>query len=461
MSLRKRLTLIVLALMAVGMIAIPAAAFGVAREAAADGARRELDAMAARLGPLLENGALPAALSGQTAALIGATGQWFIEVRSAEGRVLRTVSTGRERLLVLPPPKGQPLFTKSGGNGKAPVWWVRSSWLPDGRILAVGTPSTGFDDLSGRIVGVVAVITTLVLLALAIVAYRMVSRVVRPLEEIAVTAKAIGEGDLTRRVEPAEDRTEAGRLGLALNAMLGHIEAAFHQRTASEDRLRRFIADASHELRTPVAAIRGYAELFRRGAATRPDDLATTMARIESEATRMGVLVDELLLLARLDQGRPLEREPVDLAVLATEAVAAAHVVEPGRPLSLEVAPAVVYGDAVRLRQVLDNLLANVRQHTPPGTPATVRVAEGVIEVGDEGPGLAPEDASHVFERFYRVDASRSRSRDQGGVGLGLAIVAAVAQAHGGAATVVSLPGRGATFSVRIPPPGPDIPGDG
>lgn len=465
MSLRKRLTLIVLALLAVGILAIPSAAFAVAREAAADGSRRELDVIADRLEPLLANGRTPAALKGDASALASATGQWFVQVRDSRGKLLSTISTdGRPYFVVLPLVMDVPSFTrlpKEARLGDQPMWWMRTSRLADGRILVVGIPSAGYEDLAGRIIGVVAVITALVLLTLAVVAYRMVSRVVRPLEEIAVTAKAIGEGDLTRRVEPAEDRTEAGRLGLALNAMLGHIEAAFHQRTASEERLRRFIADASHELRTPVAAIRGYAELFRRGAASRPDDLATTMRRIESEATRMGVLVDELLLLARLDQGRPLEREPVDLAVLATEAVAASHVVEPGRPLSLEVTSAVVYGDAVRLRQVLDNLLANVRQHTPGGTRATVRVASGVIEVADSGPGLAPEDAARVFERFYRVDASRARSRDQGGVGLGLAIVAAVAQAHGGSATVVSRPGEGATFSVRIPPPGPDIAGDG
>ncbi|MFC6929222.1 sensor histidine kinase [Actinomadura yumaensis] len=236
--------------------------------------------------------------------------------------------------------------------------------------------------------------------------------------------------------------------------MLAQIEAAFREREASENRLRRFIADASHELRTPVATMRGYAELFRRGAADRPGDLAKAMRRIESEAERMGLLVDEMLLLARLDQGRPLERRPVDLAVLAADAVADAGAVEPGRPLTLDAAePVIVSGDAERLRQVLANLLANVRRHTPAGTPAAVRAAldgdRAVIEVADQGPGLTEEQRAKVFERFYRADAARSR--DHGGAGLGLSIVAAVAQAHGGTATVRSAPGEGAVFTVTLP----------
>jgi len=235
--------------------------------------------------------------------------------------------------------------------------------------------------------------------------------------------------------------------------MLGQIERAFREREASEQRLRRFIADASHELRTPVATVRGYAELFRRGAAERPGDLAKTMQRIESEARRMGVLVDELLLLARLDQGRPLDSAPLDLTDLAADAVAAARAVDPDRPLTLRAtAPLPVRGDAVRLRQLLDNLLANVRDHTPPGTAATVTLraepGTAVLEVSDEGPGIPAGHAPHVFERFHRADPARSRTG--GGTGLGLAIVAAIAQAHGGTATL--RPGTpGATFEIRLP----------
>jgi two-component system OmpR family sensor kinase len=280
----------------------------------------------------------------------------------------------------------------------------------------------------------------------------------RPLDDIAETAGAIAKGELDRRIPGTEPRTEIGRLGIALNAMLARIEAAFAERKASEERLRRFVADASHELRTPLTSIRGYAELFRRGADRRPEDLAKVMHRIEDEATRMGVLVDDLLLLARLDQGRPLDREPVDLAALVGQAVDAAHAVEPDRPLSLAVdSPVTVVGDPRRLRQVVDNLLANVRTHTPPGCPASVTVGSengnAVLEVADEGPGIDPVAAERVFERFYRADTSRSR--DNGGVGLGLSIVAAITDAHGGRVRAGPRHGGGASFLVELPRQGP------
>jgi two-component system, OmpR family, sensor kinase len=246
--------------------------------------------------------------------------------------------------------------------------------------------------------------------------------------------------------------------------MLGQIEAAFVERRASEARLRRFVGDASHELRTPVAAIRAYAELFRRGADRHPEDLPRLLRRIESEATRMGVLVDDLLLLTRLEQGRPLDRRPVDLGAVAAEAVEAARAVDPERPLELGIGrtdSVEVLGDQDRLRQVVDNLLANVRAHTPAGVAARVRVwsdaeAEaGVVEVADDGPGLTREQAERVFERFYRADGSRSRvpngSSAAGGAGLGLSIVAAIAAAHGGRALVRSTPGDGAVFRVELP----------
>jgi two-component system OmpR family sensor kinase len=234
--------------------------------------------------------------------------------------------------------------------------------------------------------------------------------------------------------------------------MLGHIERAFGERAESEERLRRFVADASHELRTPLTSIRGYAELFRRGAAERPEDLAKTMRRIEEEAGRMGVLVDDLLLLARLDQGRPLEHLPVDLTRIAGDAVDDARAVAPQRPITYTpVGTVVVAGDEVRLRQVLGNLLQNALRHTPPDTPVYVRVdhegAEAIIEVRDEGPGIDAEGAAHAFERFWRSDPARPR----GGTGLGLAIVAAIADAHGGRVTVDTAPGAGATFRVFLP----------
>ncbi|WP_262403028.1 sensor histidine kinase, partial [Actinomadura sp. CNU-125] len=264
----------------------------------------------------------------------------------------------------------------------APGWIVRAAWTPDRRAILVTAMRTGEqDELFGRTLGTQVAVTAAVLLGVGLLGGLAVRRATRPLAEIAAAAGRIGDvtraDDLARRVPapPPAAGTEVGRLAAALNAMLAQIETAFRDREESRDRLRRFVADASHELRTPVAIVRGYAELFRRGAADRPADLAKAMRRIESEAERMGRLVDEMLLLARLDEGRPPERGPVDLAALAADAVADAAVVDPARPLTLRAdGPVVVAGDREPLRRVLDNLLANVRAHTPPGTAATVRV---------------------------------------------------------------------------------------
>ncbi len=297
------------------------------------------------------------------------------------------------------------------------------------------------------------IVTLAVLGALVLLGLWVVRVALRPLREIERTAAAIGDGDLSRRVGYAAPNTEIGRLGLALNAMLGQIESAFKAREASEARLRRFVADASHELRTPLAAVRAYAELFRRGAASRPDDLERAMGGIGRESERMSLLVEDLLLLARLDEGRPLERQPVDMEEVVGEAVETAKTVEPSRPIDLAAEPAFVLGDRDRLRQVVDNLLANVRSHTPAGAPVHVRVSRNgtnaVLEVEDSGPGLSEEEVEQVFERFYRGDPSRTRA--SGGVGLGLSIVSAVAEAHGGTATARSDPGKGSTFVVSLP----------
>jgi two-component system OmpR family sensor kinase len=236
--------------------------------------------------------------------------------------------------------------------------------------------------------------------------------------------------------------------------MLSQIEIAFKERQASENRLRRFVADASHELRTPLTSVRGYAELFRRGASDNPDDLALVMTRIEAEAERMGILVEDLLLLAKLDQGRPLAREPVDLSVLVGEMVGDHRLLHPEWPIDAEAAPGLtVAGDELRLRQAIGNLLSNARAHTPPGTRITVTAAgaDGMarIEVADDGPGVPPELGDRVFQRFLRADESRTRS--SGGAGLGLAIVSAIAAAHGGRAEMESAPGEGATFRILLP----------
>ena len=276
----------------------------------------------------------------------------------------------------------------------------------------------------------------------------------RPLEDIALTADAIAGGDLSRRVPAADARSEAGRVALALNAMMGRIQEAFARRDATEARLRAFVADASHELATPLTSIRGYAELFRRGLADRPEDLAKALGRIEKEAARMGVLVDDLLTLASLDAGRPFAQDPVDLRAIAADAVADLQVVDPERPVRLEASqPVIVVGDEARLRQVAANLVSNARRHTPPGTPVTVRArvegSAGMLEVVDQGPGMAPADAQKVFDRFFRVDKARSRA--MGGAGLGLSIVASIAEAHRGRASLTTALGQGSTFTVSVP----------
>ncbi len=344
------------------------------------------------------------------------------------------------------------LLTARAVGGISSSYRVLAAPVRDTRgtfILAI--PLSDVAETLHRLVIVEVIVSAVVLLLVTALALWLVRLGLRPLEGIGETAGAIAAGDLTRRVEPAESRTEVGRLGLALNSMLSQIEKAFEERRASESRLRRFVADASHELRTPLTSIRGYAELFRRGAQSRPEDLSKAMRRIEEEASRMGVLVDDLLLLARLDQGRPLEREPVDLSRIAGEAIDSARTIEPDRPIRLDLAgPAIVVGDEGRLRQVMDNLLDNVRVHTPHGTPVRVRVVtigdEAILSVSDEGPGLSPEVAGRVFERFYRGD------RGTGGAGLGLSIVSAIVEAHGGTAAARSNDGqRGATFEIKLP----------
>jgi two-component system, OmpR family, sensor kinase len=357
---------------------------------------------------------------------------------------------GRMSSSLEPPPP----FTTRSVDGSIEYRALASPSRVSPGKLVVAIPLNDVQATLRRLLLVELLVGGVVLLLVAVAARYLIQVGLRPLEGIGETAGAIAAGDLTRRVEPTDERTEVGQLGRSLNAMLAQIEAAFEERRASESRLRRFVADASHELRTPLTSIRGYAELFRRGAGSRPEDLEKSMARIEAEASRMGVLVDDLLLLARLDQGRPLEREPVDVARVVTDGVESARAIEPDRPLDLQTkGPAIVSGDEGRLRQVLDNLLDNVRVHTPAGTPVHVRVTtedgEVVLSVRDEGPGLSPEEESKAFERFYRGDPVRSRST--GGAGLGLSIAAAIVEAHDGTVTVSSTEGSGAVFEVRLP----------
>ena len=328
------------------------------------------------------------------------------------------------------------------------------------RTVVAALPLDDVRESMRQLVFVVLLASVAVLGVLGLVIWWVIHLGVRPVRQMTTTAGAIAAGDLSQRVDGGRPGTEAGDLGVALNGMLGRIEGAFDQRAASEARLRQFVADASHELRTPVATIRGYAELYQSGALDGSGELDDAMRRTEEEAIRMGTLVDDLLQLARLDQGRPLERADVDLRRLVEDAVRDARAVAPERAIVAVVpGPVTVVGDHQRLHQVVANLLANACLHAP-GAPIEVRAqrdgTHAVIEVRDEGPGMADADAARAFERFYRADASRSRHR--GGSGLGLAIVDATVRAHGGTVAITTAPGQGTTVRVRLPLGAPPTP---
>ncbi|ROS25809.1 cell wall metabolism sensor histidine kinase WalK [Cellulomonas sp. PhB150] len=364
---------------------------------------------------------------------------------------------------------GEPFTVDSDQAGSS--WRVVVYPVTQGQQLvgtiAVGLPLGGVQE-TVRTMLLVLVFSGIAIVAAGALAGRWaVRRSLRPLREIEATAEAIADGDLTQRVPAAPASTEVGRLGAALNTMLAQIEQAFDARTTSEARMRRFVADASHELRTPLASIRGYGELYRMGALTEREQVDDTMRRIEDSATRMGGLVEDLLSLARLDEGRPLQSTPVDLTVLAADALSDLHALDPSRTPRLvplvegaSTGPCVVVGDEPRLRQVLSNLVGNAARHTPPGTAVEIAVGtdgeHGVLEVRDHGPGIDPEHAARVFERFYRVDASRGRS--SGGSGLGMAIVAAIVAAHEGSVALFETPGGGTTVRVALPIGGAPVP---
>lgn len=354
----------------------------------------------------------------------------------------------------------QQSFT-TGSVGTTTAYRAEAVQIPGG-ILVTAVPLTPDSQTLASMVRVEVVTSVGVLLAAVLLALLVARLGLRPLDEMTETAGAIADGDLSRRIRTTDTRSEVGRLGHALNGMLAQIEAAFAERTRSEGRLRRFLADASHELRTPLTSVRGYAELLRKGVLADAGGRAQAAGRIEREAARMGLLVDDLLLLARTDRRRPLEREPVDLARVAADAADDARVAGHHHPVTVVApGPVPVTGDKVRLRQVVDNLLANALQHTPPGTTVTVSAVvedgDGVLRVADRGPGLSRAQAAQVFEPFYRAGTARPSAQEDGagvagaGVGLGLAIVAALAEAHGGSVRVWSEPGEGACFEVRLP----------
>jgi two-component system OmpR family sensor kinase len=322
-------------------------------------------------------------------------------------------------------------------------------------MTIAAVPMSGVREQLNRLLLVEGIVVGGVLIVLTALGWWIVGLGLRPLERMGRTARAIAAGDLSHRVSPATPRTEVGRLGLALNSMLGQIERAFAEREASENRLRRFLADASHELRTPLASIRGYAELVRMGAARDEAGAEKAMSRIEQEATRMGVLVEDLLLLARLDEVRDTVHEPVDLAALARDAADDARASAPERVFEVDVPDdgAAVMGDADQLRQVLANLTRNALVHTPAGTRVEIgvrRAGERVeLDVRDHGPGLPTDEGDALFERFWRSDPGRGRGA--GGAGLGLAIVHAIVTAHGGEVHAANAPGGGARFTVALP----------
>jgi two-component system OmpR family sensor kinase len=326
--------------------------------------------------------------------------------------------------------------------------------LIDGSVRFAALPLEDTEATLHRLLRIEGMVIAGILIALGALAWWLVAIGLRPLERIGRTAGSIAAGDLSRRVEPATERTEVGRLGLALNRMLERLEEAFAKQRASEDRLRTFLADASHELRTPLASIRGYAELFRMGAASDQEATERSMGRIESEAARMGVLVEDLLTLARLDEVREQIREDVDLARLAGDAVDDARATAPDREIDLTAAGQVhVVGDPHQLRQVLANLLRNALVHTPAGTPVEVDVRDegdrSVLTVRDFGPGLPTDENDLLFERFWRAEGGRKQGK--AGAGLGLAIVSGIVSAHGGEVHADNAPGGGARFTVRLP----------
>ncbi|MEO8745971.1 MAG: HAMP domain-containing sensor histidine kinase [Candidatus Dormiibacterota bacterium] len=341
--------------------------------------------------------------------------------------------------------------TEEGGQFRVTDWPEN---LFGGDYVVLAIPMSDVQSTLSQLLLLEALISIGVVVATAVLALLLIRISLSPLQRMGGVASHIAAGDLSRRVEPATPKTEIGRLGLALNGMLSQIEAAFAQRTASEARLRRFIADASHELRTPLTSIRGYSEMLRRGAAASPTDSELARRRIEEESVRMSVLVDDMLLIARLDQGRALETRPVDLQAIARDAAADARAVAPQREINLDAPnPVVVTGDDTRLRQVLGNLVRNALVHTPQKSAVEIAVSTedgvGRMSVADHGPGLRAEDRDRIFEAFYRADPSRSR--DSGGAGLGLSIVSAVVSAHGGKVSVKETGGGGATFEVELP----------
>jgi two-component system, OmpR family, sensor kinase len=468
-SLRARLLAAVLALTAVGLLLLGGITYAEQRSFQYERVDQQVRAAADQVGSELAR-AMGRAINGDDDGHLGRPpgggpnfglpAGTYGQMRDLSGRVLfGKVFAVNETVTAKPAlptklPVGR-IITVNGQKGAGTRYRVLAVTDPRGPTINVAAiPLRATDDLLERLLVVEALVIAAVLLVLGIVSWVVVRVGLLPLDRMSHTAGAIAAGDLSHRVESTDPRSEVGRLGVALNAMLDRLEQAFGEREASENRLRRFLADASHELRTPLASIRGYAELFRMGAARDPADVEKAMRRIEEEATRMGVLVDDLLMLARLDEVADAPHGNVDLAAVVRDAVDDGRVTAPTRTIRARLdEPAPIIGDADQLRQVLGNLLRNAFVHTPEGTPIEVTLSrangEVRLEIRDHGPGLPPGDADAMFERFWRTEGGRERGR--GGAGLGLAIVAAIVDAHGGHVQAENACDGGARFVVTLP----------
>jgi two-component system, OmpR family, sensor kinase len=408
----------------------------------------------------------PPASAGHSAPSTFETSGTYGLVLSAGNRVLQSHSFTYGEPAASPPqlPRSFPisqfrsrqihLFTVNSSAGSSLRYRAAAFSISGGRTLVVAVPLRDADQTLARLIVVEALVGAAVIVALIAVGWLVIGVGLQPLVRMGRVANEIAHGNLSRRVSPADDRTEVGRLGTSLNKMLVQIEQAFADRSESEDRLRRFLSDASHELRTPLASIRGYAELFRLGAASDPAEVERVMGRIEAEATRMGVLVENLLLLARLEEVPDAPLVPVDLVELVEHTVQDTQAIAPDREVLLHAwGPVRVTGDPMQLRQVLANLTRNAVIHTPPGTVIEISAAReherAVLEVRDHGPGLPADAGDRLFERFWRTEGGRSRGR--GGAGLGLAIVKAIVEAHHGEIRAYNAADGGAVFSVSLP----------
>jgi two-component system OmpR family sensor kinase len=394
----------------------------------------------------------------------------YAALYSPEGHILKSYDVLRKVGVPKLPTKLGPakgpesrFITVASKNSTGPQWRVLITGAAGapGYVLALAEPTTAVQAALHHLLLLEAEVALVLFALLLAGSWVILRRGLRPLEHMAHDSRAIAEGDLSRRVGPDKGPTEILELGAALNAMLADIERAFAERDVTEARLRQFLADVSHELRTPLTSIKGYAELFRLSVtgSDSSSDPVVVARRIEDESGRMKRLVDDLLLLARLDQAPEMQREPFDLSVVVADACSAAAATDPDRPITLDAAePVMMVGDRNHLVQAVSNLLSNALHHTPAGTPIDVSVAEGPITgeatlaVRDHGTGLDDRALAHVFDRFWQADQSRAG----GGAGLGLSIVSAIATEHGGSVMAANADGGGAQFVMRLPTPEPD-----